>query len=128
MVVRRARRQSLTILGDIAQRTTEAGLSTWAHVLREAGVDTFATRELDLSYRVPDDFLRLAAGVADRGTRVPRGVRRAPWPPVAVAAGGVAVGGVVALLPERMASDVGSVAAVAPPQRLDAVRAGLEGL
>src|SRR4051794_215435 len=59
MVVRRARRQSLTMLGDIAQRTTEAGLSTWEHVLREAGVETFATRELELSYRVPDDFLRL---------------------------------------------------------------------
>jgi DNA helicase IV len=74
MVVRRARRQSLTILGDIAQRTTEAGLSTWAHVLGEAGVERFATRELELSYRVPDDFLRLAAGIADAGTRVPRGV------------------------------------------------------
>ena len=28
MVVRRARRQSLTVLGDIAQRTAEAGLSS----------------------------------------------------------------------------------------------------
>ena len=65
MVVRRARRQSLTILGDIAQRTTEAGLSTWSNVLRDAGVEDFADRELELSYRVPDDFLRLAAGIAD---------------------------------------------------------------
>ncbi len=128
MVVRRARRQSLTILGDIAQRTTEAGLSTWAHVLGEAGVERFEPRELELSYRVPDDFLRLAAGVADAGTRVPRGVRRAPWPPVAVAADDEAVGAVVALLGERMAGDVGSVAVVTPPRRLEAVRAGLEGL
>ena len=37
MVVRRARRQSLTILGDIAQRTTEAGLSSWANVLPRRG-------------------------------------------------------------------------------------------
>ncbi|HEX2105742.1 MAG TPA: AAA family ATPase [Solirubrobacteraceae bacterium] len=128
MVVRRARRQSLTILGDIAQRTTEAGLSTWANVLREAGVERFETRELELSYRVPDDFLRLASGVADAGTWVPRGVRRAPWPPVAVRADEAALGAVVALLGERMAADVGSVAVVAPPEALAAVRAGLEGL
>jgi hypothetical protein len=127
MVVRRARRQSLTILGDIAQRTTEAGLSTWANVLREAGVERFETRELELSYRVPDDFLRLASGVADAGTRVPRGVRRAPWPPVVVRAAEPAVGAVVALLSERMAADVGSVAVVAAPDALAAVRAGLEG-
>jgi DNA helicase IV len=126
MVVRRARRQSLTILGDIAQRTTEAGLSTWAHVLGEAGVERFETRELELSYRVPDDFLRLAAGVADPGTRVPRGVRRAPWPPVAVGAAGAAVGEVAARLADRMARDVGSVAVVAPPNALAGVRAGLD--
>jgi hypothetical protein len=128
MVVRRARRQSLTILGDIAQRTTEAGLSTWAHVLGEAGVERFETRELMLSYRVPDDFLRLAAGVADPGTRVPRGVRRASWPPAAVRTGDDALGAVVARLAERMAGDVGSVAVVAPPERLAAVRAALAGM
>src|SRR5919202_4259754 len=108
MVVRRARRQSLTILGDIAQRTAEAGLSTWENVLREAGVERFETRELELSYRVPDDFLRLAAGVADPGTRVPRGVRRAPWPAVAVRADGDAgSGALAAALAARMAADVG---------------------
>jgi DNA helicase IV len=128
MVVRRARRQSLTILGDIAQRTTEAGLSTWEQVLREAGVESFVTRELELSYRVPDDFLRLAARVAHPGARVPQGVRRAPWPPVAVEADEAAVGAVVALLGERMARDVGSVAIVGAPHNHEAVRAGLEGL
>src|SRR4051794_32631404 len=93
MVVRRARRQSLTVVGDIAQRTTEAGLSTWEHVLGEAGVARFETRELELSYRVPDDFLKLAAGIAEAGTRVPRGARRAPWPPVGARAQGDAAPG-----------------------------------
>jgi hypothetical protein len=128
MVVRRARRQALTILGDIAQRTTEAGLSTWANVLRDAGVERFADRELELSYRVPDDFLRLAARVADAGTRVPRGVRRAPWPPVAAAAGEAALGALVAALAQRMSEDVGSVGVVAPPGRMDAVRSALSGV
>jgi DNA helicase IV len=128
MVVRRARRQSLTILGDIAQRTTEAGLSSWANVLRDAGVDTFADRELELSYRVPDDFLRLAARVADEGTRVPRGVRSAPWPPVAVAAEPAGLGAAVAAMADRMSREVGSVGVVVPPARLEAIRAALAGV
>src|SRR4051812_15236217 len=129
MVVRRARRQSLTILGDIAQRTTEAGLSTWDHVLGEAGVDRFEARELELSYRVPDDFLRLAAGIAEAGTRVPRGVRRAPWPPVAARTDEAGLGAMVAELAERLRADVaGSVGVVAAPGRLDALHAALAGL
>ena len=79
MVVRRARRQSLTVLGDIAQRTAEAGLSTWDAVLREAGVDEIDVEELLVSYRVPDDFLRIASALAP-GTAVPRGVRRRRGP------------------------------------------------
>jgi PhoH-like protein len=126
MVVRRARRQSLTILGDIAQRTTEAGLSTWEHVLGEAGVARFETRELELSYRVPDDFLRLAAGIADAGTRVPSGVRGAPWAPAAVRTEERELGAVVAELAVRMRDDVvGSVGVVATPGKLDALRAAL---
>ena len=130
MVVRRARRQSLTILGDIAQRTTEAGLSTWEHVLGEAGVARFETRELELSYRVPDDFLRLAAGIADEGTRVPLGVRRAPWAPVvARAEDDATVGPQVAELAQRMREDVGgSVGIVCAPERLDSLRAALAGV
>src|SRR3954454_22951120 len=127
MVVRRARRQSLTILGDIAQRTTEAGLSTWEHVLGEAGVERFEARELELSYRVPDDFLRLAAGVADAGTRVPRGVRRAPQPPVVTRADGDDdLGVLVVELAERLRADVGgSVGIVCAHERLDALRGAL---
>ncbi|MEA2380667.1 MAG: hypothetical protein QOH72_638 [Solirubrobacteraceae bacterium] len=129
MVVRRARRQSLTILGDIGQRTTEAGLSTWEHVLGEAGVERFADRELELSYRVPDDFLRLAAGIADAGARVPRGVRRAPWPPVAARTDEARIGALIAELAERMRTDVaGSVGVVAAPERLDALRSALARL
>jgi AAA domain len=128
MVVRRARRQSLTILGDIAQRTAEAGLSTWDNVLAEAGVARFADRELELSYRVPDDFLRLAAGVAEAGTRVPRGVRRAPWPAVAARASENALGAVAAQLASRMAAEAGSVAIVAGAGLLARIRPALEGL
>ena len=78
MVVRRARRQSLTVLGDIAQRTTEAGLSSWDNVLRDAGVQRFrdprARDQLPGSQRLPPTRLR---GPGDRGED-PRGSPRGP--------------------------------------------------
>ena len=123
MVVRRARRQSLTILGDIAQRTTEAGLSSWENVLAEAGVSTFATRDLLVSYRVPADFLALAAALSGTTANVPEGVRRAPWPAVAVRT--AAIADVTARLAAAMARDVGSVAVVSPGRWLGELRTAL---
>jgi hypothetical protein len=126
MVVRRARRQSLTVLGDIAQRTAEAGVSTWEGVLRDAGVHTFATRELRLSYRVPHDFLQIAFGLPGIKPSIPTGVRRAPWPPVAIRARAGSVGSTAVRLAERMAKDVGSVGVVTPAVRMSQIRSALE--
>jgi hypothetical protein len=113
MVVRRARRQSLTVLGDIAQRTAEARLSTWESVLGDAGVDRVAIEELLVSYRVPDDFLRIAATLHPEAA-VPQGVRRAPWAAVAVTTDPGRLGDVAAELAARMAADVGSVGVIVP--------------
>ena len=125
MAVRRARRQSLTILGDIAQRTTEAGLTSWENVLHDAGVRQFAARELLVSYRVPRDFLELATGIDGIQAAVPDGVREAPWPPVAVTADRPGVGDAVVALASAMVEAVGSVAIVAPKERLGQVREAL---
>jgi len=122
MVVRRARRRSLTVLGDIAQRTAEARLSTWEAVLADAGVDRVAIDELLVSYRVPDDFLRIAATLHPDAA-VPTGVRRAPWAAVAVAT--ERVDAAAAELAARMTADVGSVGVVAPAAARDAVAAPL---
>jgi len=122
MVVRRARRQSLTVLGDIAQRTAEAGLSTWETVLGEAGVDRLEVEELLVSYRVPDDFLRIASALVP-GTAVPRGVRQAPWPAVAIRTG--RIGAVAGELAVRMAADVGSVGVIVPAALHDDVAASV---
>ena len=121
MVVRRARGQSLTVLGDIAQRTAEARLSTWPTVLGDAGVDRVTIEELLVSYRVPDDFLRIAAALAS-GASVPEGVRVAPWAAVAVRTARERLGAVAAELAARMAEDVGSVGVVCPAAVEDAVR------
>jgi DNA helicase IV len=127
MVVRRARGQSLTVLGDVAQRTAEARLTTWEAVLAEAGVESITIEELLVSYRVPDDFLRIAAPVAP-GASVPEGVRRAPWPAVRVATARERLGAVAVELATRMRDEVGGSVGVVVPgalrEELDAAFAG----
>jgi DNA helicase IV len=119
MVVRRARRQSITVLGDIAQRTAEARLSTWERVLGDAGVERLAIEELLVSYRVPDDFLQVAASLHPEAN-VPEGVRRAPWPAVSIAT--AAVGETALALADRMEAEVvGSVGVIVPAALHDAV-------
>jgi superfamily I DNA/RNA helicase len=122
MVVRRARRRSLTVLGDIAQRTAEARLSTWEAVLADAGVPRVTIAELLVSYRVPDDFLRIAAALHPEAA-VPAGVRRAPWAAVAVATRDV--GEAARELAARMAADVGSVGVIVPGAARDEVASAL---
>jgi len=124
MVVRRARGQSITMLGDIAQRTAEARLSTWDSVLRDAGVERVAIEELLVSHRVPDDFLRIAATLHPEAA-VPQGVRNAPWPAVSVHTDRVGATG--AELAARMEAEVGSVGVVVPAALHDAVAHAFAG-
>jgi hypothetical protein len=118
MVVRRARGQSITVLGDIAQRTAEARLSTWEAVLGDAGVERLEIDELLISYRVPDDFLRIAATLHPDAA-VPQGVRSAPWPAVSIRTDDL--GAVAAELAARMEAEVGSVGVIVPAALHDAV-------
>ncbi|HWT23134.1 MAG TPA: hypothetical protein VN213_06475, partial [Solirubrobacteraceae bacterium] len=130
MIVRRAREQSVTVLGDIAQRTAGSGATSWEPVLEAAGVERMEVAELRVSYRVPGDFLRLAAAIAPRAAAaVPEGVREAPWPAVAVrtdAPDGLAAA--CAALAARMTADAGSVGIVVPAALRPALDAALAGI
>jgi len=126
MTVRRARGGSLTILGDLAQRTADAGVSDWETVLHEAGVDTHEVSELVISYRVPNEFLAIAGTLLPEGAPAPEGVRSAPIEPVAVSTAEVGAGAAAEAI--RLAALVGSVGVVAPLSLLDDVRAGLAGV
>ncbi|HET6551785.1 MAG TPA: hypothetical protein VFG79_25175, partial [Solirubrobacter sp.] len=123
MTVRRARGRSLTILGDLSQRTADAGVSSWDAVLDEAGVDAHELSELTISYRVPNDFLALAGTLLPPGAPAPRGVREAPFPAVVVRVGNLGAG--AAEQAAWMARDVGSVGVVAPRAAVEAVREAL---
>jgi DNA helicase IV len=127
MIVRRARGQSMTVLGDIAQRTADARLRTWSEVLGDAGAARLAVRDLLVSYRVPDDFLRLAATVSPQPDVRPRGVREAPWPAIAVPTAGDALTATAAQLARALSAAVGSVAIVVP-ERLHAALAAAIGV
>src|SRR4051812_14146341 len=122
MTVRRARGQSLTILGDLSQRTADAGVSSWETVLQEAGVDAFDVSELEVSYRVPNEFLAIAGTLLPRGAPAPRGVRAAPFPAVAFAGD---VGPLAAREATRLAREVGSVGVIAPHALLSSVASSL---
>jgi DNA helicase IV len=124
MTVRRARNQSLTILGDLAQRTADAGVSSWERVLQDAGVDAFDVSELEVSYRVPNEFLRIAGTLLPPGAPAPRGVRDAPFPPRAVHTQDL--GAATAAEARRLAEAVnGSVGVVAPLEHQHEIRAAL---
>jgi DNA helicase IV len=125
MTVRRARGQSLTILGDLSQRTADAGVSSWDRVLDEAGVDEHVVSELTVSYRVPNEFLEIAARLLPPGAPAPRGVRAAPFPPVVMRSEDV---GTAAAREAGRLRDVGSVGIVAPRACLDDVRSALAGI
>jgi DNA helicase IV len=128
MAVRRARGHSLTILGDLAQRTADDGAPAWDAVLLAVGVERHLVRELPVSYRVPDDFLRVASAVVPPGQRVPRGVRAAAAPPLVVAAADGGLSAASAEVAARLAREVGSVGVVVPRACADAIRAALAPL
>ncbi len=64
VVGRRARKGSLTILGDIAQATAPSAQSSWDDVVAALGIDTdqtnVRTAELTVGYRVPGPLLDFA--------------------------------------------------------------------
>jgi DNA helicase IV len=81
-VARRARRSSLTILGDIAQATGPFGYSSWDDVLPHLPADAgVAIEELRLAYRVPSEIMALATPLLPL-------VAADAAPPIAYRAGG----------------------------------------
>jgi hypothetical protein len=94
-------------------------------VLAEAGAPRLAVRDLLVSYRVPDDFLRLAARVSPRPAERPRGVRSAPWPAMAIGTASDELTDAVVELGRALASASGSVAIVTPDALQPTIAAAL---
>ncbi|MGH1502454.1 MAG: hypothetical protein ACRBI6_02780 [Acidimicrobiales bacterium] len=113
MVVRRARGHSMTIVGDLAQRTTGPPAS-WRELLPDA-LDTFDERRLTINYRSPSE-------VNDVATRVLAELASDLPPSIAIRSAGeepdvVAVDDLAAELPgivadELDALEVGQIAVI----------------
>lgn len=78
MIRRRAGRNSMTILGDLAQSTRPGGQTSWSTALEHLGKDDAELVELEIGYRLPATILDFASqllGSAAPGLRPSTSVR-----------------------------------------------------
>lgn len=121
LLVRRCPARSMTVVGDVAQTSSPAGVTSWARALDPVAPGRWRVAELTIGYRTPREVMELASAVlAEAGldARVPRSVRAADTLPVATAVPDpadlpAAVARVV--VAERAALGEGTVGVVAAP-------------
>ncbi len=82
MLTRRCPGRSMTIVGDLAQTGSPAGLSSWSEALDEYTAGRWRTVELTVNYRTPAEIMRITEGVL-------RAVGPALTAPTAVRSGGI---------------------------------------
>jgi DNA helicase IV len=130
MLARRARRHSMTVLGDLAQATGPASPGSWSDALAHLGEPPNAQRaELTMGYRLPGAVLSLANRLLTRaapGIVASQSVRPDGDPPDLHR---VAPGELVEQVAEHavtLAGDMATVAVIAVPSRVDELRAAFE--
>ncbi|MGB5149527.1 MAG: RNA polymerase recycling motor ATPase HelR [Mycobacterium sp.] len=85
VLMRRCPARSFTIVGDLAQRRSEAGARSWDSMMAPYVPGRWAYRPLTVNYRTPAEIMAVAAGVLTEfapGTKPPESVRScgvAPW-------------------------------------------------
>jgi DNA helicase IV len=115
MVMRRIPTRSLTVVGDVAQRSNPAGARSWGQMLDPYVRGRWHTEQLTVNYRTPAEIMALAADVLASvapGERPPESVRDEGVPPRAIH--GLAQ--VPAVVKEELADmgDAGRLAVIAP--------------
>jgi DNA helicase IV len=117
VLMRRCPTRSFTIVGDLAQRDSEAGARAWAQMLEPFVEDRWAYRRLAVNYRTPADIMDVAADVLAEvgpGLRPPASVRRTGVPPWARAVGSLSGTAREAVLELAAQVGDGTVAVIAP--------------
>ena len=68
MLMRRCHRRSMTLVGDLAQAGSDAGVQSWADLLDQYAPGRWRTAELTVNYRTPAEIMAVAGDVltADR--------------------------------------------------------------
>ena len=85
VLMRRCPSRSFTVVGDLAQRRSMAGATSWAEMLEPYVPDRWVYRSLSVNYRTPAEIMTVAAALlADFApdVRAPESVRACgirPW-------------------------------------------------
>jgi DNA helicase IV len=85
VLMRRCPSRSFTVVGDLAQRRSMAGATSWAQMLEPYVPDRWIYRSLSVNYRTPAEIMAVAAAVLAEfapDVRPPESVRAcgvAPW-------------------------------------------------
>jgi DNA helicase IV len=120
MVMRRIPTRSLTVVGDIAQRGSAAGATSWAKMLDPYVQGRWHEELLTVNYRTPEEIMTVAADVLAAvapGERPPESVRAEGTGPRAVRiTGPEQLPGIVAAELADM-GDAGRLAVIAPTAR-----------
>ncbi|WP_439029041.1 HelD family protein [Gordonia terrae] len=132
MVMRRIPNRWMTIIGDTAQTSDEAGTRSWADVLEPYVAKRWQFKELSVNYRTPSEIMEYAARVLEEignGEKAPTSLRSNGIEPVAIAAhptpddAGI-VDGVLRAV--ALAEPQGLTAVIVPDDLLGAVQGAVE--
>jgi DNA helicase IV len=136
LLMRRCPTRSMTLVGDPAQTSEEAGVGSWERILEPYVQDRWEHVRLGVNYRTPAEIMEVAAAVLraeNPGFEPPRSVRSTGTRPWARAASGEELPGVVGECAARAMPEQGRLAVVAPKDlhaelagRLPGVTAGAE--
>lgn len=130
MLMRRAPRRSMTLVGDIAQTGSAAGVRSWAELLDHYAPRRWRTAELTVNYRTPTEIMAVAAHILaaiDPTLQPPTSVRDTGTAPyIDPVPASVLIDAVrAAVRTERAAIGDGRVAVIVPSSRYDEFAAAL---
>jgi len=130
LIMRRCPTRSVTVAGDLAQRSLAAGTDSWDAVLAPHAGDRWRLVELTIGYRTPAEIMALAAALLhhiDPRLEAPRAVRTSGVRPWARQVPADRLGAELhAVLRAALAADEeGSVAAIVPTPLVPGLRAAV---
>jgi DNA helicase IV len=130
MLMRRCPRRSMTLVGDVAQTGSAAGIASWADVLDRYAPKRWRNAQLTVNYRTPLEIMTVAADVLaaiDPTLKPPDSVRETgiqPWID-SVPADSFLDSLVTTITFERQAIGEGRLAVIVPTPRYDELAAVL---
>ncbi|WUT01130.1 AAA family ATPase [Streptomyces sp. NBC_00708] len=130
LLMRRSPTRSMTLVGDPAQTSEEAGVGSWQEILEPYVGDRYEHVRLAVNYRTPAEVMEVAAKVLraeDPSFEPPGSVRstgEVPW----VRDSGADLAGAVARAVAELTPAEGRLAVIAPRELHEEIAAPLEGV